>query len=362
MPTSRQSHPYHPADERADKETLVWRLVLIGFGSVHQHFARILLDKADVLAGRYGLELRVVGVADSGGATHRPSGFDLAALLDHKRAGSSVRTFPAGDPAPDALTLARTADYDCLLEASPVNLLDGEPAMSCVRAALGQGRAAVLANKAPLALDYAGLHELAHDARARASLAFSATVCGGLPVINVGQRDLVGATIHKVEGVFNSTSNYILSRMAAGETYDAALAEAQRRGLAETDPSLDVEGWDTANKLVIIANAVLGVPATLADVAVAGITEVGAAQLAGAKQAGRVIKLVATAERRETGYTLRVQPRQVPVSSFLGGVSDWQMGIVFHTDIYEEIAMKVDERDPTATAAAMLRDVVNLSR
>ncbi len=347
--------------------TNVVRLILIGFGSVHQHFACILLDKGEDLSEHYGLDLRVVGVADSGGATYQTDGLNLAALLTHKQAGNSVCTFPTGDPAPDALALARTTAYDYLLEASPVNLEDGEPAMSCVRAALKQGRSVVLANKAPPVLDYAGLHELvsaqheiAHNARARASLAFSATVCGGLPVINVGQRDLVGATIHKVEGIFNSTSNYILSRMATGEGYEIALAEAQRRGLTETDPTLDVEGWDTANKLVIIANAVLGIPAKLADVSVEGITEVGSEQLAGAKKAGRVVKLVASAEWTGTGYTLRVKPHQVPVSSFLGGISDWQMGIIFHTDIYEEISMKVDERDPTATAAAMLRDVVNL--
>ena len=335
------------------------RLALIGFGAVHQHFARILVDKGEDLGKRYGLDLLVVGVADSGGAILRADGLDLAALLAHKQAGNSVCTFPDGEPVSAALTLARTADYNLLLEASPVNLSDGEPALGCVRAALERGRFAVLANKAPLVLDYAGLHELAgrHDAR----LAFSATVCGGLPVINVGQRDLVGATIHKIEGVFNSTTNYILSRMAAGERYENALAEAQRRGLAETNPALDVEGWDTANKLVIIANAVLGVPATLADVSVEGITGVGPVQLAEAKANGRVIKLIATAEQQGEHYRFEVKPRQVPANRFLGGVSGWQMGIIFHTDIYEEISMKVDERDPTATAAAMLRDVITLS-
>ena len=339
--------------------TSVVRLSLIGFGSVHQHFARILLDKGEELAERYDLDLRVVGVADSGGAICQPAGLDLAALLDYKQAGNSVCTFPDGDPVSDALALARTTNYDYLLEASPVNLQNGEPALGCVRAALRRGRSAVAANKAPLVLDYAGLHELAR--RNQAGLAFSATVCGGLPVINVGQRDLVGATIHKVEGIFNSTSNYILSRMAAGDTYDAALAEAQRRGLAETDPALDVEGWDTANKLVIIANAILGYPATLDDVAVEGMTGLDQRALVEAQQDGRVIKLIASAERSHEGYRLSVQPRQVSLSSFLGGIADWEMGIIFYTDIYEDIYLKVDERDPTATAAAMLRDVITLS-
>ncbi len=335
-------------------------IILIGFGSVHQAFARLLLDKNAVLARRYGLAFRVVGVADSRGAAFNQDGLDLAALLAHKATGHSVATCPGSHPLSDALSLAHTADYDLLLEASPVNLTDGEPALGCVRAALARGKNAVLANKAPLVLDYAGLHDLArqHDAR----LAFSATVCGGLPVINVGQRDLIAADIHKIEGIFNSTSNYILSRMATGESYAAALAEAQRRGLAETDPSLDVDGWDTANKLVIVANAVLGIPARLDDVTVTGMRQVTGMQIARARADGEMIRLIATAERRESGWSLTVQPRQVALDSFLGGIDLWEMGIIFHTDIFEITSLKIDERGPMGTAAAMLRDAVQLTR
>ncbi len=337
----------------------VTNLILIGFGAVHQNFVRILTVKRGLLAERYHLELRVVGVADSGGATYQPAGFNLKALLEHKLSGSSIYAFPGGRPLPDALSLAQASDYGLLLEASPVNLSDGEPAMACIRAALSRGRSAVLANKAPLVLDYSGLHDIAQANDAR--LTFSATVCGGLPVLNVGQRDLLGATLYKVEGIFNSTTNYMLARMAAGETYTAALAEAQRRGVAETNPALDVEGWDTANKLVIIANAVLGYAAKLKDVEVEGITKLRQRQLAEVQDAGDVYKLIATAEREGQHYRLSVKPRQMSANSFLGRISHWQMGIHFHTDIYEHVYLKIDEREPTATAAAMLRDAVHLA-
>ncbi|HIQ12720.1 MAG TPA: homoserine dehydrogenase [Caldilineales bacterium] len=338
----------------------VYKLILMGFGSVHQAFVRLLLEKGEILARRYHLAFRVVGAADSRGGVYQPAGLDLKALLGHKGAGQSVTRFPGGDPVPDSLTLARTADYDLLLEASPVNLTDGEPALSCVRAALTRGKVAVLANKAPLVLDFGGLHALARERDA--GLAFSATVCGGLPVINVGQRDLIAADIHRIEGVFNSTSNYILTRMAAGESYERALAEAQRRGLAETDPSLDVDGWDTANKLVIIANAILGLSVRLDDVEVRGIRELTAAQIARVRAEGRMVRLIARAERSDTGWRLEVRPRQVPLTSFLGGVDLWEMGIVFYTDIFEDLYLKIDERGPTATAAAVLRDVVHLAQ
>lgn len=332
-------------------------LCLAGFGSVHQHFVRILLDKADHLARAYGFSPGVVAVADSNGIIYHPDGLDLGALLVHKGAGNSVATFPGGQEVGSEAFPALA--YDILLEATPVNLRDGEPGMSYVRRALEQGRAVVLANKAPLVLDYAGLHDLARRNRAR--LAFSATVCGGLPVLNVGRRDLVGATIHKIEGIFNSTTNFILSQVRAGRRYADALAEAQRRGIAETDPSLDLQGWDTANKLVIIANAVLGYPARLADVRVTGIDGLAGKEHLLDPRWEEVYKLVARAERRPDGsYKLTVGPEPLDGDHFLAGVSEWQMGIVFYTDIYEEIYLKIDEKGPTATAAAMLRDVLDL--
>lgn len=336
------------------------RLLLIGFGAVQRHFCRILLEKAGELDERYDFVPIVVGVADSRGAVYRPEGLNLQALLSHKQSGQSVAAFSGGRPLAGAVTLAQFAGYDLLLEASPVNLTDGEPALTCIRTALALSRGVVLANKAPLVLDYAGLHELAgrHSAR----LAFSATVCGGLPVINVGQRDLVGATVNRVEGIFNSTTNYMLCRMAAGESYAGALAEAQRRGIAETDPGLDVGGWDTANKLVIIANAILGMAARLADVKVQGIDDLHGKSNQPNPRSDQTIKLVARAERQANGsYALSVGPEALSNDHFLAGVSDWQMGIIFHTDIYEEIYLKIDEKGPLATAAAMLRDVLDLS-
>jgi homoserine dehydrogenase len=262
------------------------------------------------------------------------------------------------------LDLLAQVEAQVLLEASPVNLVDAQPGLSILLAALARGMDVVLANKGPLALHYP-LLRVAADAHG-ARLAFSATVCGGLPVVNVGVRDLVAAQVRRVEGVFNSTSNYILSQMAAGNSYDEALAEAQRRGIAETDPTLDVDGWDTANKLTIVANAVLGFPATVRDVQpVVGIRGIeGRGQRAeGRGSGGQRVRLLGVAERRaDGGYDLSVQPVALPMTHKLAHVDGWEMGVVFESDLFESIFISIDERGPTGTAAAMLRDVVNLYR
>jgi homoserine dehydrogenase len=248
-----------------------------------------------------------------------------------------------------------------LLEASPVNLETAEPGLSCVRTAIGQGMGIVLANKAPLVKAYGELTRAAEAAAV--GFLFSATVCGALPVVNVGRRDLAGCEIRSVRGIFNSTSNSILEAMARGGTYGKALKQAQLDGIAEADPRLDVEGWDTANKLVIIANSILNMPATLRDVTpVAGITSITPEQIIEAAGQGKVIKLIATAERHGSAYRLSVEPKWLPRDDFLANVNGWEMGIIFDTDIMGLQQHKVDERGPVPTAGAMLRDVIDLSR
>ncbi len=191
-------------------------LILVGLGNVHRQFLHLLATRSELLAQRYGLRLRVVGAADSQGAVADASGLDPVALLAHKRSGGSAGDYPGGVAGATALDLLAQVDAQILLDALPVNLVDAQPSLSILLAALERGLDVVLANKGPLALHYP-LLRVAADAHG-ARLAFSATVCGGLPVVNIGVRDLVAAQVQRVEGIFNSTSNYILSQMAAGNS------------------------------------------------------------------------------------------------------------------------------------------------
>jgi homoserine dehydrogenase len=192
-------------------------------------------------------------------------------------------------------------------------------------------------------------------------LRFCGTVAGGLPAVNLGQRDMAGATIHRLEALPNLTTSFILDRMAHGSTYAQAVADAQAQGFAEADPSLDVEGWDAANKLVILANSVLGVPATLDDIQVEGITGITLADLEAAQGRGHTIKLLASAVRQEDGsYALTVAPTSLPADHPLARLGGQQMGIVYHTDIYGTISAAITETEPVPSAATMLRDLLSI--
>lgn len=339
----------------------VVRLALAGVGNVGRGFLELLRDKSELVRDRYGLDLRLVSAADSGGAVGDAQGLDAATLLVYKQTGHGVADTQGGRAGMTAAEALAAVEADVLLDATLTDLHTGQPGLDLMRAALDRHMHVVSANKGPLVLAYRELS--ARTAEAGRQLRFSGAVCAGLPTINVGRRDLVAAQIERVEGIFNSTTNYILESMSAGAAYDTALAEAQRMGVAEADPSLDVEGWDTANKLVIIANSVLNYPARLDEVEVTGMTLVTPGALHAAQAGGRRIKLLASALRRPDGsYRLRVAPTPLPIDHFLAQTTGWEMGIVYTTDIYGVLSAKVDERGPLPTGSAMLRDVIDIYR
>jgi len=338
------------------------RLLLVGAGNVGQRFLELLVGKRDTLRERLGLTFVVSGVADTSGAAICPTGLDLPQIVQLKRRGQGVAAYPRwGQAGVSALEMVQSAPADLLLEASPVNLKDGQPGLGCIEEALSQGMHVVTANKAPLVLAFPRLQALAEAHGVR--LCFDATVAGGLPAINLGQRDLAAAEIHRLEGILNLTTNYILTRMAQDSlSYDQALAHAQAAGHAEADPSLDVEGWDAANKLVILAHSVLGYPATLADVTVEGIVGTTIEMLQKAIAEGKRVKLVATAQQEGSDYCLSVRPTWLNADHPLAQLGAKQMGIVYHTDICGVISAAIVEETPVPTAAAMLRDVIGIYR
>jgi homoserine dehydrogenase len=334
------------------------RVLLMGVGNVGSRFLSLLHSKKSTLTDSLGLELILVGAADSSGAAISEEGIDPQDIVDLKARGQGVVDHPQwGRPGLTALEMVEACEAELLLDASPGNMETGQPGLACIETGLAKGMHVVTANKSPLVLAYSRL-----EAQARQNdvqLRFDATVAGGLPAINLGRRDLAAADIHRLEGILNLTTNYILTRMAQdGLGYDEALADAQAAGHAETDPTLDVEGWDAANKLVILAHSVLGYRATLDEVTVEGITAITRDDLLQAAAAGKRVKPLAVAEREGDGYRLDVRPTWLDAEHPMAQLGPKQMGIVYHSDISGSISAAIVEETPIPTASAMLRDVV----
>ena len=340
--------------------TVTVRILMVGLGNLGRRFCDLLVDKGPYAEARYGLRLLLVGAADSGGVVYDPGGLDPARLSQIKLAGGSAADYPGAGRHGLAAELIAQAEADLVCEASPVNLRQGaEPGLTHVRLALERGLHVVTANKGPMVLAYYELHDLA--ARQGVQLRYDGTVAGGLPAVYIGGRDLRGAAVRRIETVPNLCTGYVMELLADGISWEEALEQARAEGVLEADPTFDLDGWDAAAKLVILANAVMDYPARLEDIDRTGITEQDGARLRAAREQGRAYRLLASAERRDDGgVKLRVAPTLLPADHFLTCLGRKHMGVVYHTDIYGTIMAAIEEPTPLPSAAAMLRAILDI--
>ncbi len=332
------------------------RVALVGFGAVGRCWAgRLLGAYGRDLAAR-GAEVRVTAIATGRhGLAVDPAGLDLRRALALARAGRSLAALHRGPPLDAALDLARRAPADVLVELTPLEPRTGRPALDHVRAALARGLHVVTANKGPVAHAGAALRRLA----ARQGVAFrhEGTVMDGTPIFNLVERCLPGARVLGFRGLLNATTTRILSAMEGGATFEAALAAAQAAGVAEADPSNDVEGWDAAVKGCVLAGALLGAAVRPAQVDRRGIAGVTAADLAAARAAGQVLRLVVRGRREGRRVRVAVAPEALPQDDLL--VSRGADGVlVLETDLMGELGLWEGRGGVDQTAYAVHADLV----
>lgn len=335
--------------------------IIQGLGNIGNRFVGVLQDKGDLLRDHYGLDVRIVGAADTGGAAHNPDGLDLGQLKALGRQ-QSVATLPntngtISDASTTTAVLLQQVQADVFFEATPVNLTDGEPGMSAIRAALVQGLHVITTNKGPLALAYGELAALAQASGVQ--LRHCGAVFGGLPAISIAERDLAATTMLKLEAQANLANSFILHQMADGVPYADAVQAAKDRGSADADETLDVDGWDAVIKLVILANSVLGLAAKIEDVERVSMRDIDPQQIHRARERGAVLKYLASAElNADGGYMLRAAPVALPLTHPLAPLGPHQMGVAYTTDLFGTITAAILEESPLPSASALLRDLL----
>ncbi len=334
------------------------RTVLVGLGTINLGWLKILTQKRKVLQEDHHVDFIIVGVADSSGVAVNDAGWSAEEIIALKTKKDRVKDLEGFLSGVDTQDITQHVNADLLIEGSSANLVNGEPGLSVVRAALSKGWSVVLSNKASLVFAFDELQTLCKKHGGR--MAYSATVCGGLPVVNVLQRDLKLASVKRIRGIFNATSNFVLRELENGGTLDDAIREAQRLGAAEADPSHDLHGLDTANKLFVIMKSLGSFHGTILNIHTQGIQDITTGHLSAARSRGSIIKLVAEAVPTGSGWKLSVAPVELARQSFLGGCEGWEMGLEIETDLYEKICMKNYEADPVGTCAAVLRDCLML--
>ncbi len=334
------------------------KLALSGFGNVGRNFIKLVEEKQAEIARRYNLELRVVTVAGRQGSVHNAQGLDLQSLvaLSCGRELEKLPGFIKGSTGPEAVAASNASVW---VEATPSHARDPEPALSNFKGAFAAGMHVVSLSKGPLVCAFSEVASLA--AKAGVKIKYSGATAAALPTIDVALTSLAGSRITSVEGILNGTSNFVLALMEKdGISFAEALQEARRRGIAEPDPALDVGGWDTACKLLIIANTLFGQVFQMADITVEGITGVTAADLKEARFSGGTIKLIGSAKSREGGYVLHTGPQYLPWEHPLAGVQGTTKGIYFCTDTMGPLAVIGGFSSPRGAAAAALKDIISI--
>jgi len=340
-----------------------YKLALIGFGNVARSLARLLIRKQDLLKEQ-GITFSFTGIATgSHGFAVNPNGLDLQKILELVESGKSIN--PLSDsqfPITDSLSVIQHSQADVMFENSPVNTQTGQPALHHIRTALNLGMHVITANKGPVVHGYRELTALAKSKGKR--FGFESTVLGGAPVFSVFREVFPLAELTSIKGIFNATTNVILSLMENGETYDNAVKYAQSIGLAETDPTNDVDGWDAAIKVAALVTVLMDTPMTPQQVNPTGIRGITPEMIAKAKAEGKRYKLVCSAEKVGDKVTASVSPKLVDSTSPLYGMMNSSTGITFRTDVILDYSISLSEKPgmkggPVETAYGLFADFVN---
>ncbi|MDI6643007.1 MAG: homoserine dehydrogenase [Candidatus Hodarchaeaceae archaeon] len=332
------------------------RVVLVGFGNLGRGLSRAFIQKASFLHRSYGLIPRVVAAVDEFGAVVDEKGLDLARLLEAAEKKGTVAAAKGGKRGKLAIKVIEDVEADVVYELTPTNIKTGEPGLTHIKRAMRAGKHVITSNKGPLVVAFRELDSLAK--RCGVEFRYSASVGGAVPVIELARKLLAGNEIREIRGVLNGTTNYILTRMTTeGAPFEIVLREAQELGIAEKDPTLDLEGIDTACKLVILADSLLGMNAKLGDVRRTGITRIGPEAIRLAQEAGQTIKLVGIARRG----SLEVGPKLVPLGHPLA-VGGTLNAVTFELDLAREISIAGFGAGPKETSSSLLGDLIDIHR
>ena len=323
---------------------MVFELILIGHGHVAKRFVELLGERQRAL----GLSTRIIGVATR--HLYVVSGVSRTYIdtLDFLR---------------NVLHKSRVAARErrlVVVETTTLDVERGEPASSYIRAALGGGAHVISTDKGPVACAYRSLQRAADTAGRR--WLFEGAVMDGVPIFNLVRETLPGVTIAGFRGVVNSTTNYMLTAMEQGQPFNEALREMQLMGVAETDASLDIDGWDAAVKAAALANVLMDARITPSEVEREGITAATGPRAIAARADGRRLKLVARAGHEGPRIAARVALEELADDDLLAGLEGQQNALILRTDLLEEIAIVQRSGSLTQTAYALLTDLLTITR
>jgi len=341
---------------------LEFKLAFIGYGTVGQGLTEILLEKKEILAKKFNFDWKIVAISDiMKGSVYDENGLDMKEILKIVKQGKKLDEYPSGKKGMDSLTTIKETNADTIVEVTFTDVKTGEPALTHIKTALNAGKNVVSTNKGPVVKKVIDLLNLAKQNNAY--YGFEGVVLAGTPALNLAEYTLAGNKITGFKGILNGTTNYILTRMEEGMSYEDALKKAQELGYAEADPTGDVEGLDALGKVVILSNVVMGKNIGWEDVERKGITDITLDDVKQAKAEGMRWKLIGSATVQDDGtFKTKVWPEKLPLNDPLAGVGEATNALTFFTDELGPVTIVGPGAGRRETGFSLLIDLLNMNR
>ena len=337
------------------------KLALLGFGIAGNAFSRILLAKHDEIAKDTGYDVKVTAITTGrSGCLIDPAGIDLAAALQEMEENRCFRPEFPGYAETDSMTVVREADYDAVLEMTPINIKTGQPAIDHLRLAMERGKHAITANKGPIAWAYRELRDLAREKGV--CFFYETTVMAGTPIFDMAETSLAYCKISHIRGILNATTNYFLEEMGKGLPFDTIMENGRKGGFLEADPSMDLDGWDASAKLTALMNVLMDADLDPMKIDRTGIMGVTTEQVLDALGRGKKIKLLCEGYFDEEGKAVGVvKPTEIPADDAMAG-SDVVAAVRLDTDLMGPVTITQYGLETTQTGYGLFIDVVRTVR
>ena len=337
------------------------RVAIIGYGKVGRAVTQLINDKKDYLH-KEGLKLQVNYIIGSHGGVYNSQGIDLVDFMEFKAKQIDITKYPkGGNQGVSFNKMIQNRDVDVVIELTPTNKETGEPGMTHIKRSLECGINVVTSNKGPILLSYKELRNIA--LKNHVQLGIGCTTGGALPSINGGMMDLAGADILSIEGVLNGTTNFIINEMEnKGITYMEALKKAQKLGIAETNPTLDVEGFDTAAKLLILTNVLMDEEKLLEDISIQGITKITPEEVKNCLQEGNKYKLLGKTVKENGKIQMTVKLEKLDPTHPFYAVDGKNKAVRYTSDVLGDLTIIGGASGVIPAGASILRDLININR
>ncbi len=339
---------------------MLWRIGLVGFGNVGRAFVSLYQEFKEHWRKKFGITSDFVFILNSKGGIVDEKGLSdeiLRSALKTKERIDSLKCWKSGLKFEGLIDSVR---INLLVEVSTTNIKNGEPALSYIKSALSKGIHVATGNKGPFLYNFRELFDLAKEKKS--FLGIGCTAGAALPTINFGFHSLTGSKVEKIEGVLNGVCNFILTSMEEKKIiFEEALSMAQKMGISETDPSLDIDGWDTASKILIIANYLMDSSLILRNIPVQGIRGIGLREISEAKKRGKRLKLAGVAYRDGEEVKAEVKLIEIGEGHFLYDLKGTNKGILYVANPAGEFVVKGGASSPTGAGYSIWRDIINFS-